>query len=327
MNAQVNGIHHVTAIAGDPQTNVNFYAGILGLQFVKKTVNFDDPFTYHFYFGDESGQPGSLITFFPWSAHAHRGRAGTGQISAFAFSIPHGSVAFWEKRFRGHDILFDTGDSRFGEEIITATDPDGCRFTLVAARNDSRNGREGGEEIPAQHAIRGIHSVTLSESDIRSTSDFLISRLGFQFAGEEGNRHRFLMTGENTGTCVDILHTPGEAKGTMGTGITHHVAFRAPDDEAQLIIRDSLAANGVEVTPVIDRTYFRSVYFNEPGGTVLEIATDGPGFLIDEPSDQLGTTLKLPPQYEAYRSDIEQSLPPVSVLHMARFSTQKEGAK
>jgi len=312
MNNQVNGIHHVTAIAGDPVKNLSFYAGVLGLRFVKKTVNFDDPFTYHFYFGDATGRPGTLMTFFPWTSEARRGSPGSGQITGFTFSVPPGSIPFWSDRLRRSGIRDVSEESLFGEKTLTASDPDGFRVTLTGARNDSRSFAGTQDDIPPEYAIRGMHSVTLTESDPRATVEFLTGPLGFRLLGEEQRRLRFLAGNSETDTFVDVVPAPQLPRGTMGVGITHHVAFRTPDDATQRKIRSFLETSGRSVTPIIDRTYFRSIYFNEPGGVICEIATDGPGFLIDETPGNLGTSLKLPPQFESYRKDIEEVLPPVT---------------
>ncbi len=310
MQNNILGMHHVTAIAGDPQANIDFYVNILGLRLVKKTVNFDDPFTYHFYFGDEVGNPGTLLTFFPWSSQAHRGKIGSGQLTVFSFSIPENSLGFWSDRLQQYD-LSTSRSIRFGEEVLTAFDRDGFQFELIAAK-DVRSGWLRGS-IPGEFAIRGFHGVTLSEIAENPTAGFLQSRLEFRGVGVEGNRTRFETGAGGSGAIVEILHEPNMPRGFMGLGTVHHVAFRTETPESQLVIRQDLVRSGADVTPVIDRNYFHSIYFREPGGVLFEVATDTPGFLIDEPKDKLGTSLKLPSQYEHNRSEIERTLPAVHI--------------
>jgi len=304
---QLLGIHHVTAIAGDAQQNLDFYTKVLGLTLVKKTVNFDDPFTYHLYFGDEVGSPGTLLTFFPWSLSARRGRKGPDQIASYAFSVPQSSIQFWKNRLEEFHVPVSAVERRFGEDVLVGNDPDGFVFELVGISATPRHGRTG--SVPGEFVIVGLHSVTLCERSAAPSMEYLTEVLGFRQTAREGERTR-LSVGASAGvTYVDILERPDDARGSMGAGIIHHVAFRAADDEAQVRIRQELLRSGTEVTPVIDRTYFHSIYFHEPGGVLLEVATDGPGFLTDESKDELGTHLKLPPQHEPSRSDIEKHLP------------------
>ncbi|HMD14468.1 MAG TPA: ring-cleaving dioxygenase [Bacteroidota bacterium] len=312
MTAQNNilGIHHVTAIAGDPQANIDFYVKVLGLRLVKKTVNFDDPFTYHFYFGDEVGSPGTLLTFFPWSSQAHRGKIGSGQLSVFSFAVPENSLRFWSDRLQRLGIP-TSRSIRFGEEVLTAFDQDRFQFELIAAR-DVRSGWQSGV-VSSEFAIRGFHGVTLLEIAENPTADFLQARLAFRTAGIEGNRWRFENGSGGSGTIVDVLCEPNTPRGFLGVGTVHHIAFRTETSASQMIVRQDLVRNGTEVTPVIDRNYFQSIYFREPGGVLFEVATDPPGFLIDEPKDELGTHLKLPSQYENIRSEIERTIPPVHI--------------
>ena len=310
MDKNILGIHHVTAIAGDPQKNVDFYVGILGLKFVKKTVNFDDPNTYHLYYGDEIGHPGTLLTFFPWSSRAHRGRKGAGQLTVFSFSIPYDSMGFWMDRLKRLNIQFDGPVARFGEEVITGVDHDGFQFELITSSSDIRPGWENGS-IPSKFAIRGFHSVTLSQIEYKPTAEILSSSLGFRKLAETKNRFRFEVGNGGSGTFVDILLQPNVPRGSMGVGIVHHVAWRTPTDTLQLEVREILLKNGYDVTPVIDRNYFHSIYFHEPGGVLFEVATDPPGFLIDERKEELGTGLMLPKQYEVYRNVLENTLTPL----------------
>jgi glyoxalase family protein len=313
MNNTLLGIHHVTAIAGDPQRNLDFYAGILGLRLVKKTVNFDDPYTYHLYFGDEIGHPGTLLTFFPWSAQAQRGTKGTGQIGVFSFSIPEDAVSFWMDRLRKNGVQLSKPSAKFSEEVINGTDHDGFQFELIASPDEKRDGWEIGA-IPSKFAVRGFHSVTLVESSPEPTAEFLTSSLSFRKLSEEDNRTRYESSrGGGPGTFVDVLHQPDVQRGSMGVGIVHHVAWRTPTDETQLEIREQLVRDSLSVTPVIDRNYFHSIYFHEPGGVLFEVATDPPGFLIDEPKESLGTSLKLPAQYERWRNELDKVLVPLTI--------------
>jgi glyoxalase family protein len=317
MDKNILGIHHVTAIAGDPQKNLDFYAGILGLRLVKKTVNFDDPYTYHLYYGDEIGHPGTLLTFFPWSSQALRGRKGTGQITAFSFSISHDALGFWKDRLKRFNIQFDGPTKRFSEEVITTVDHDGFQLEIVASSMDDREGWESGG-IPSKFAIRGFHCVALSQIEYESTAGFLITSLGFSKLAETENRFRFDVGDGRSGTFVDLLLQPNVPRGSMGVGIVHHVAWRTPTDASQREVRDVLLKGGNEVTPVIDRNYFHSIYFHEPGGVLFEVATDPPGFLIDERKEDLGTGLMLPKQYESYRNELENVLTPLRIPEATR---------
>jgi catechol 2,3-dioxygenase-like lactoylglutathione lyase family enzyme len=309
-----SGIHHVTAIASDPQRNLDFYAGVLGLRLVKRTVNFDDPTTYHFYFGDERGRPGSILTFFPWP-HARHGRQGAGQVAVTALAIAPSSVGFWLERLLREQVSFEQPITRFDDErVIAFKDPDGLLLELVAHPSvEEWGGREEGH-IPAEHSVRGVYSVTLWEDGHNQTAELLTERLGFQLVREQGSIYRYATHGSEewggqSGAMIDIRVVPGLWTGIMGAGTVHHVAFRAESEEIQMAAHDELAAAGFNITPQLDRDYFRSVYFREPGGVLFEIATDAPGFTVDEPLDQLGRTLKLPKWLEPRRFEIEALLP------------------
>lgn len=308
-----SGIHHVTAIASDPQRNLDFYAGVLGLRLVKRTVNFDDPTTYHFYFGDELGHAGTLLTFFPWP-DARRGRQGAGQAAVTSFGIVPASLGFWLERLLRHRVEFEQPITRFDDErVITFKDPDGLLLELVAHSRVEQSEPERldrlADTIPAEHAIRGLYSVTLWQDGHQSTSDLLTETLGFQLAREQGSIFRYTSADGRPGTIVDLRIVPGLWQGVMGAGVVHHVAFRAGSDEVQLAVRDELGAAGLNVTPPLDRDYFRSVYFREPGGVLFEIATDAPGFTVDEPAETLGQQLKLPAWLEPRRFEIAALLP------------------
>lgn len=302
MPQQIPGIHHVTAIAGDPQQNLDFYTGFLGLRLVKLTINFDDPGTYHLYYGNESGTPGTILTFFPWPG-APRGRKGTGQATSVAFAIPKGSLTFWIDRLKANGIPFDGPSHRFDEQVLDFHDPHQLQLELIAASTGAEPWRSG--PVPAEHAIRGFHSVTVSEQDCHSTAVFLTSLMGFRQAGESGNRLRYVTGGTGAGCAVDLLCEPEMHRGLVAVGTVHHVAWRASDDADQLAWRQEIAAHGHDVTTVLDRNYFHSIYFNEPGGVLFEIATDPPGFTVDEPLSELGQHLKLPPWLEPQRARIE----------------------
>jgi glyoxalase family protein len=308
--AQTTGVHHVTAISGEPQRNVDFYAGTLGLRLVKKTVNFDDPETYHLYYGDGAGSPGTIMTFFPW-AHAPGGRIGTGQLVVTSFSVPIASLGYWTERLVEKGVRFERPRDRFGDTVLTFEDPDRLRIELVAAE-DRRPGWSGGP-VQAEHSVRGFHHVALTVEAPDRTAGLMTDSLGFRRVDEAEGRIR-LSAGEGTaGTLVDVVNANGFPRGSMGVGTVHHVAFRVPDEETQLAVRAEVSALGYSVTPVLDRNYFRSIYFREPGGVLFEIATDPPGFAVDEDPEHLGEDLKLPPWLETRRDRLEEVLPPLRV--------------
>ncbi len=307
-SVMTSGIHHVTAVASDPQRNLDFYAGFLGLRLVKRTVNFDDPTTYHLYYGDTSGQPGTILTFFPWPG-AQCGQRGTGQFASVALSIPQASLGFWLDRLSARNLRFDT-EERFGKRVLAFDDPDGLRLELVADEDASATAPWRESPLPAEHAVRGIFGVTLWEDRLGVTSSLLTEHLGFREDAQEGFVHRYV-AGEGPGRVVDIRVAEDFWPGILGAGTVHHVAFRSEDDAAQLELRQVLAKGGLAPTPQVDRQYFRSVYFREPGGALFEVATDPPGFTVDEPIDELGGVLKLPPQYEGMRGRLEAVLPPL----------------
>ena len=309
MNEQIAGIHHVTAIARDPQANYDFYSGVLGLRLVKKTVNFDDPGTYHFYYGDETGTPGTILTFFPWPM-ARLGSRGAGQATVTAFSVPEGSLGYWSERLASLGVDAESPHPRFDEEVLTFRDPDGLLLELVARAGDPRTPWAAGP-IPERFAARGFYNVTLSEWNPAVTAELLTGTMGFRLVAEEGGRMRLASGSGGAGSRVDLLATPSAARGVISAGTVHHVAFRAASDTEQLAWQGELAARGLHVTPVQDRQYFHSIYFREPGGVLFEIATDPPGFTLDEPVAELGSGLKLPPWLEPSRERIEAVLPPL----------------
>ncbi|MGH7679237.1 MAG: VOC family protein [Gemmatimonadaceae bacterium] len=308
----VRGIHHVTAIATDPQRNLDFYAGFLGLRFVKRTVNFDDPHTYHFYYGDEVGTPGSIMTFFPWP-RARRGRQGTGQVAVTSFAVLPSALGFWIERLIQHGVSYKGPEKRFdGEQVLSFTDHDHLMLEIVGhASAESRPCWGKASGISPDNAIRGFHSVTLWEEEGDETERVLVDTLGFSPVTSLEATRRFAAGDRGAGTIVDVRTVGGFVAGQPGGGTVHHVAFRAADDKTQLALRSQVVQSGHQPTPVIDRNYFHSVYFREPGGVLFELATDTPGFAVDEPVESLGQQLKLPEQYEPNRAEIEAVLPPI----------------
>ncbi|GAB3528536.1 ring-cleaving dioxygenase [Arthrobacter monumenti] len=306
-----HGLHHVTAIATDPQRNVDFYTRVLGLRLVKQTVNFDDPGSYHLYYGDEAGHPSTLLTFFPWPK-VLGGRQGAGLVTATAFSIPAESLGWWQQRLHELDVDAEEPVSRDGEDVLSFHDPDGMLIDLVASPGENRSGWDGAAGVPMEHAVRGLHAVTMSERALDPTAGMLAGLLGMTVSGENNDRVRFAMAGGGTGAMVDV--TPGKSEvGMQGGGTVHHFAMRAPDQQTQARWREQLVDAGARVTEIIDRQYFSSIYFREPGGVLLEIATDQPGFTVDEPLLELGRSLKLPPWLEPSREQIQAALPPLRV--------------
>ena len=317
MPEPIVGLHHVTAIASNPQRNLDFYTALLGLRLVKRTVNFDDPGTYHFYFGDDTGSPGTLLTFFPWP-HATRGSGGIGETSATSFSVPDSSIEYWQKRLADAHIPVESAPERFGRPVITFADTDGTKLEIIGdaagpAANPPRHG-----EVPPEHSIHGFSGVTLCEAGFELTAKVL-QLLGYKETASEGNRFRFTSTAPGTALAnyIDILVQTQLTYGRMGAGSVHHIAFRAPTDAAELEWREELKSLNLNITPVLDRTYFHSVYFREPGGVLFEIATDPPGFTLDEPIESLGEGLKLPAWLERRRSVIEHLVEPIT-LHYQR---------
>jgi glyoxalase family protein len=313
----IEGLHHVTAVTRDAQANVDFYRNVLGQRLVKRTVNFDSPDSYHFYFADETGTPGSVLTFFVWN-HVKRGTRGNGETAAVAYNIPAGSIGFWRDYLEGEGVMLRTVEQRFGVEVLPFDDPDGMRIELVASATSPAVQYWETGPVPQAHALSGFHSITLWLEEIEPTADLLVNQMGYTLAAQEGNRYRFVGVSESLASTLDILHRPVQPEdipdeAIFGAGSIHHIAFRVPDDEAQLEYQGVLRAAGYGVTPVRDRSYFHSIYYREPGGVLFEIATEGPGFAIDEPVNALGESLKLPEWLEPTRSAIEQSLIPITL--------------
>ncbi|WP_404331885.1 ring-cleaving dioxygenase [Mesobacillus maritimus] len=308
MRKQTMGIHHITAIVGHPQENVDFYAGVLGLRLVKQTVNFDDPGTYHLYFGDEGGKPGTIITFFPW-ANAYQGKIGDGQVGVTSYVVPKGAISFWEKRLTKFKVSFSKME-RFGEQSIGFDDPHGLHLEIVGREEGETNTWSFGEITP-EVAIKGFGGATLLSAQPNKTGELLEKVMGLEFVGKEGDFARYRSTAD-IGNIID-LKLSSIGRGQMGVGTVHHIAWRAIDDQDQLDWQRYVAANGYGVTSVKDRNYFNAIYFREHGEILFEIATDPPGFAQDESSETMGEQLMLPAQYESHREQIERGLLPFKV--------------
>jgi glyoxalase family protein len=305
----VHGIHHVTAISGDAQENLDFYTGVLGLRLVKRSVNQDAPDTYHLFYADAEGNPGTDLTFFPWPKMP-AGRKGIGLAVEVGFAVPEGSFDFWAERLEAAGVRA-APETRFGERSLVFSDVHGLGLSLTEASEPRDLAPWKGSPVPERHQIRGFHTVRLWERELAATARFLREALGFEPIGEEAGWHRFGVDGGGSGKWLEIRELPGERRGEWGTGAVHHVAFRVADDEEELEVRQRIRAAGSQPTPVIDRFWFHSVYFKEPGGVLFEIATDTPGFTVDEDLDHLGERLILPPWLEPDRAQIEAVLPPL----------------
>ena len=306
MEHKIQGLHHITAIAGDAQRNYSFYTQVLGLRFIKKTVNFDDPKTYHFYFGDEIGSGGTILTFFPWGVGIPQGRRGSGMLTEIGYSVPKGSLEFWIERFEKYNVIYNKPTEKFGERYLAFLDPDGLKFELVETDDDRKPWIT--EEVTSGNATRGFHNITLTLNDIKGTANVLTEIFGYNLLSKEANRSRFSIDTVENAAIVDLVELPNEKQGHVAKGTVHHVAFRVKDDETQMYFREKVEQAGLNITPQIDRNYFHSLYFREPGGVLFEIATDNPGFMVDEKVEDLGKNLKLPAQYESRRPDIESHL-------------------
>ena len=308
MENKILGLHHITAIAGNARQNHEFYTKVLGLRMVKKTVNFDDPTTYHFYFGDEAGTPGTILTFFPWEGIG-QGTNGTGMATGIGYSVPRESLSFWADRFKQYNVKAENFEERFGETILPFQDRDGLKLDLIAAANPDNRKPWETPEVSAQVATKGFHSITLTLRNIKPTATILTDIFGYNLLKQEGNRYRFITNAVDNAAVVDLVEAPDVARGKGTAGTNHHVAFRVQNDDVLMEYREKIARKGLSITPKIDRDYFFSLYFREPGGVLFELATDNPGFSKDEPLDQLGSSLKLPKQYEGSRAEIEKALP------------------
>ena len=302
---QITGIHHVTAIAGDPQRNLDFYRGLLGLRLVKLTVNFDDPETYHLYYGDYSGRPGTIITFFPWKG-VPKGRTGAGQMTVTAFEVPTGSLDYWKRRLTSGGVDVEGPDPLFADEVLSFRDYDGMRVELVAT----------GEADQANPGIRGLHSAVLAVGRFTATERLLTESMGFRKLGQDANRVRYQASAGGAHSIVDLIDTDLSIRGLQGAGSVHHIAWRVDDDATQLEWREKLTGQGLSVSPVMDRKYFHSIYYREPSGVLFEIATDPPGFTVDEPLETLGQSLVLPAWLEPSRADLVKVLPKLTVAEV-----------
>lgn len=301
------GLHHITAIAGDAVTNHNFYTQTLGLRMVKKTVNFDDPGTYHFYFGNEQGTPGTILTFFPWEG-IPAGRTGAGMATEISYAVPEGSLPFWAERFKEKHVKTGEQAERMGEIILPFQDPDGLNLNLVVPKTgDNRQGWTT-SEVDAHAATKGFHAVTLTLNNVKPTAAILTDIFGYELLEQEGNRYRYITKAVDAAAIVDLVEIPGEPRGLNAGGTNHHVAFRVKDDNILMEFREKILRKGLHITPKINRDYFFSLYFREPGGVLFELATDNPGFTVDEPLNELGTHLKLPVQHEHLRAELERTL-------------------
>jgi len=308
---QLLGLHHITAIAADPRRNLDFYTRVLGLRFVKKSVNQDDPGTYHLYYGDHTGSPGTALTFFPWIG-MRRGRPGTGQAYATGFSVAAGALDFWRERLARMNVETGPLETRFNDHVLPLVDPDGMKLELVFTTEPDLRAPAPSTDVPAPHGIRGFHSATLALPTPAATVALLTETMGYRLAEKSGHRARYAVGAGGPGTYVDILSDPNLPTGLNGAGTVHHIAFRVADDADQLTAHAEIAASGVGISPVIDRAYFKSIYYREPNGVLFEIATDQPGFTFDEPVETLGTRLGLPPRLEPHRAEIEAVLPPLA---------------
>lgn len=306
----ISGLHHITAIAGPAQENLDFYAGVLGMRLVKKSVNQDDPGTYHLFYADAEGHPGTDLTFFPWVELAPH-RDGYGLSTEVSLAVPPGSLAFWSARLRDHDVQMDEVETRFGQRVLPLTDPHGLRLALT--ESESSLGRPFApwerSPIPVENQIRGLESARFVESGLEPTVTFLRDGLGFRTVGEEGDWTRYGLGEATSGQYLDLHARPDARRGAWGTGSVHHLAWRMEDEGHELEVREHVSRHGAQPTPVIDRFWFKSVYFREPGGALFELATDGPGFGVDEDHATLGESLVLPPWLEADRREIEAALP------------------
>jgi len=308
MENKILGLHHITAIAGESQRNYDFYTKTLGLRFVKKTVNFDDPGTYHFYYGDEVGSPGSILTFFPWEG-VQKGRIGTGMATEIGYSVPKASLDFWDHRFNESKVAHGPINERFGEQYLSFEDPDGLLLNLIVPSTEDNRKPWTTNDVKEDAATKGFHSIVLTVKKMEPTAKVLTDIFGYKLLTQEGNRYRFMTDANRTANIVDILEEPAGNYGHTAGGTNHHVAFRSKDDRVMMEFREKVKTAGLDITEKIDRNYFYSLYFREPNGVLFEIASDNPGFAIDEPVSELGTHLMLPAQYEEHRNRIQEWLP------------------
>jgi glyoxalase family protein len=311
MNDTVKGIHHITAIAGNAKKNFDFYTGVLGLRLVKKTVNFDDPHTYHFYYGDKVGTPGTILTFFPWEGIT-TGRRGARQVTEIGYSVPEGSLDFWLRRFEDHNVIYNKPAEKFGEQYLSFLDPDGLKIELTVPKKPDNREPWTTNEVDTANATRGFHHITITSNKIEATAKILTDVFGYKLLEQHVNRYRFITDAVENAAIVDLVEIPAEITGHVAGGSVHHVAFRVENEEVLMQYREKIANLGLHITDKIDRNYFYSLYFREPGGVLFELATENPGFATDETVEQLGNGLKLPAQYEPIRDEIERTLPKIN---------------
>jgi glyoxalase family protein len=309
---KLHGLHHITAMAGDPQKNVDFYVGVLGLRLVKKTVNFDDPGTYHLYYGDQVGSPGTILTFFPWPGARH-GKAGVGAATRLAFQVRSGSLPYWINRLQGKGISSIKTRKRFKQESLEFCDPDGIALEIIETENPRSVKPWVGSDVPLEHALHGFSGVTLTLLEKNKTADLLMEVMGAQFDGEDGEYTRYSLGDGAQSTKIDLIEEPLKSSGGGGAGTIHHIAWETPSDAEQVEWQKRLVKDGFDVSPVMDRNYFNSIYFREPGHVLFEIATTPPGFMVDEPVESLGEKLMLPAWLESNRNVLEASLPKLLV--------------
>jgi len=308
MENKILGLHHITAIAVDAQRNYDFYTKVLGLRMLKKTVNFDDPQTYHFYFGDGVGTPGSILTFFPWPG-VKQGKNGTGMATGIGYSVPEGSLEFWKERFEKFNVTHHGISKKFGEDFLRIQDPDGLNLELIIPKHKDERKPWETADVKENVAIKGFHYVTLTLKDHKATAEILTDVLGYDLEGTEKNLFRFKTNAIENAAIVDILEDPKAERGQNAGGTNHHVAFRVKDEETLMAFREKVLQKGLQITEKINRDYFFSLYFREPGGVLFEIATDNPGFATDETLEELGSSLQLPDRYKGARAQIEKALP------------------
>lgn len=310
MDNRILGLHHITAIADNAKRNLDFYTKVLGVRLVKKTVNFDDPGTYHFYFGNEEGTPGTILTFFPWEGIG-KGNNGSGMATHIGYSVPKGSLEFWKNHLQSLHVATEEGEI-FGEKIISFKDPDGLQLQLIETLSEDNRKVWTTDDIKDENALKGFHNVTLTLKKADPTIKVLTDILGYDLQKQDGERYRLATDAIDTANLVDIIENDKIPAGRNAAGTNHHIAFRVKDDNVLLEYREKALSAGLSITPKINRDYFYSLYFREPGGVLFEIATDNPGFTVDEPLNELGTNLKLPVQYEGMRDKIEGVLPNLS---------------
>jgi len=310
MDNRILGLHHITAIADNAKRNLDFYTQVLGVRLVKKTVNFDDPGTYHFYFGNENGTPGTILTFFPWEGIG-KGNNGSGMATHIGYSVPKGSLEFWKNRLQNFNVNVNEGEV-FGEKMISFNDPDGLQLQLIEPAGEDSRKVWTTDDIKDEYALKGFHNVTLTLKKANPTIKVLTDVLGYDLQKQEGERYRFATDAIDTANLIDIIENDAIPAGRNAAGTNHHIAFRVKDDNVLMEYREKVLSAGLSITPKINRDYFYSLYFREPGGVLFEIATDNPGFTVDEPLNELGTNLKLPAQYEGMREKIEGVLPNLS---------------